>query len=343
MISASLQQTFLGTVGRAAVALLVLVAVGCKSGSSWTAKPSWWSPGNDDPAKLASAPPAPTDVAKPSSTAKPYPTTSTPEGYVLENAQRDPTAPALAASPVETSPAAPAQAVTYGTKPAAPPAYDSAPPAAGPSPAQPSALSSITPQVGPYGTPPVAPPAGDQPLPTPTASYAASPPMEPAMAAVPAAAAVDSRFGAARVADARGSDSWSQPPAAVPGATDSRYSASGGSRFASPVPGSEPPTAMPFPPPPASTPTTLPAPVAMPAPPAAGQLPAAAATPASFPTAAPVAPPAAAPAVPTRRPDPGYRPGGTSTYRHSRTILAGGEDAAPGSVTPVAFEAPASP
>jgi hypothetical protein len=63
------------------VVLLAVAAVGCKSGSSWTAKPSWWTFGGsgEDPAKLAAAPPATTDATKPSATAKPYPTTTTPQ------------------------------------------------------------------------------------------------------------------------------------------------------------------------------------------------------------------------------------------------------------------------
>jgi hypothetical protein len=48
MSSAWVQQSLRGPVGRAAVAALILVASGCKSGSSWTAKPSWWSLGSDD-------------------------------------------------------------------------------------------------------------------------------------------------------------------------------------------------------------------------------------------------------------------------------------------------------
>jgi hypothetical protein len=39
---------------------------------------------------------------------------------------------------------------------------------------------------------------------------------------------------------------------------------------------------------------------------------------------------------PTRRPDPGYRPGGTSSYRPAKTLLAG-EEADEG-VQPASFE-----
>jgi hypothetical protein len=52
-------------------------------------------------------------------------------------------------------------------------------------------------------------------------------------------------------------------------------------------------------------------------------------------------PPSAEPAAatettpPARRPNPGYRPGGTSSYRSSRDML-GGE----GSIQPVSFDSP---
>lgn len=85
MISASRQRFPSARFVAAAAAVAVACASpGCKSGSSWAAKPSWWTFGNDDPAKLADAPPAATDVAMPSATSKPYPTTTTPEGYVME-------------------------------------------------------------------------------------------------------------------------------------------------------------------------------------------------------------------------------------------------------------------
>lgn len=78
-----------------------------------------------------------------------------------------------------------------------------------------------------------------------------------------------------------------------------------------------------------------PAPVAEPLPPS---MPAAAQQPVAPPM--PVAPPLpGAPPLPTppanappRRPDPGYRPGGTSSYRPTRAILV---DTAPADSTPV--------
>ena len=100
------------SLGHGAVMLAVALAAtsGCKSGS-WGAKPSWWTlggTGGTDPAKLAAAPSFSDDVTKPSATAKPYPTTSTPDGYVLANATTD-----AAAGPAATSPAP----ITYGSTP----------------------------------------------------------------------------------------------------------------------------------------------------------------------------------------------------------------------------------
>ncbi|MFN7811068.1 MAG: hypothetical protein ACK5SI_00190, partial [Planctomycetia bacterium] len=64
------------------VALLAtLVTSGCKTGTA-SSKPSWWAFGNADPAKLASAPAA-GGIETPSTTAKPYPVTSTPQPYSL--------------------------------------------------------------------------------------------------------------------------------------------------------------------------------------------------------------------------------------------------------------------
>jgi hypothetical protein len=330
-----------------ALVLAAAVAGGCKSGSSWTAKPSWWTFGDasKDPAALASAPPAPTDVTKPSATAKPYPTTTTPEGYVLENAKRAGESQVAAATASPTEPAA----VTYGSTPVAPPA--AAPVAAqaavapATSPAGAGSLSSITPQVGPYGSAPGSSP-GDQSLPaTSTAGYPAAFAAAPATApAAPPTAAT--AFGApaatspgfdpagTRVADARGSEAWT-PPATLPaGGGDSRYGASNGSRFSggmSAVPAAAPVAE-------ALMPSAPPAELAPPAavPPA---VPVAAPS-AGLPAAAPAAAPAAlAPPTPTRRPEAGYRPAGTSSYRPSRTILAGDSGGTPSAVQPASYEA----
>jgi hypothetical protein len=338
---------------RAAVWFAILTALagtaaGCKSGTSWTAKPSWWTfgGGTPDAAKLADAPPA-GDVSKPSATAKPYPTTSTPEGYVLSDKQRVEQASAAA---VPQSPPPAATAVTYGSTPPPPPTASTPAVPQGPAAGLPAGggLSSITPQVGPYGSPSAGSSAIDS-LPA-TASAAAAPPVapmqQPAASAYPAAAAIpaaavpaEQRFGspAERVADARSAPSWQPPAETAPQASGSRYDTATGSRFSGGGFSAPPPT-------PAADPFAGQAPAAM-LPPAASSLPAAAGATLSPPAVPPppampaTLPPAAAPSVPTRRPDPGYRPGGTSSYRPSRTILAGGTDAVDSAVQPASYQA----
>lgn len=327
MTSASLQRVGFGPSARGLIVLLVAVAaVGCKSGSSWTAKPSWWTFGGsgDDPAKLAAAPPATTDTTKPSAAHTPYPTTTTPEGYVMENAQRAGQTQVASASQPTTAPAAEPPAVTYGSKPPVS-ATPSPPPQMAAASAGGGTLSGIAPQVGPYGAPPGTSPL-EQTLPpstTPASSFGAAPP-----------AAAEAGV---RVADARGAESWSPaPPAAsaAPPATsaagDSRYGASVGSRFSGAAQPMNPPMTQPapasaFPPITPAAPATLPASIDPLAAPAAGPA---------------TAPSSLAPPTPTRRADPGYRPGGTSSYRPSRTILAGDATAEPGAIQPVSFEMP---
>ena len=328
MITASASQRFpYGPTARGvAVVLVALAVVGCKSGSSWTAKPSWWTFGGtgDDPAALASAPTTPTDVTKPSAAAKPYPTTTTPEGYVVENAQRAGQSQVATASPQPQPPAEPA-AVTYGTKPPAPvepPAAAASPQIAASSGAT-GGLSSITPQVGPYGSVPGAVAPADQSLPSSSGGFAAAAPAAmPAAAGAAFGAGLQPEGAATRVADARGAESWGTSAASPPPAAgDSRYGGTG-SRFAGGAVAA-PEAAASFAAPPIEPPPAAPA-----------------AMPAIGPTATPSS---LAPPTPTRRPDPGYRPGGTSSYRPSRTILAGETGSEPGGIQPVSFEAAAVP
>lgn len=342
MFSACVQQSLRGPSVRAIAAVLVLLAAGCKSGGSWNAKPSWWSLGSDDPAKVATAPS--TDVAKPSTTAKPYPTTSTPEGYVIEGSQRDGSTQAVAATTAPTTPATPPAAVTYGSKPVEPPSYASAPPTSTAPPAGASGLSSISPQVGPYAAPPAATPVPDQPLPSAATAFASPTQPDPASAVAMPAPPAEGRFGApaARVADARGGDAWAassaMPPTAV--SPESRYAAGGGSRFASPAAPQDQPASLPF-----TTPLTAPSAVEPPPSTMPAALPAAVPAPvAAPPSAAPAFPPATPPAVPMRRPDAGYRPAGTSSYRPGSKILAGADDQPQAAgVVPASFQEPASP
>ena len=306
-----------GTAGLAACCLMV-ATVGCASGS-WMSKPSWMTFGQKPPeaAGLASQT-AGGDVQKPSATAKPYPTTSTPEGYSLSN-------PATQAS---TAPGAAPAAVTYGSTP--PPATASVAP---PSSTPPAA---VAPQVGPY-TPSVAAVPPETPTSTPTSppasAWSASPPLAavppaspsappaaaggpppvsnapPPWAAPAAASTAPVAAPAQRYADARAaSPTWTPELVETPPA-DGRYGGSGTSRFGG--------TALP-----AAAASVMPAaPVSPPAPPAELQPPAT--TPALQP-----------PAAPLRRPDPGYRPGGTSRYAPARSSLAA---ESPG-VQPASFE-----
>lgn len=317
-----------------AAVLVTIPSSGCKTGTA-TSKPSWWAFGGNDAAKLAAAPAyAKGAVEKPSTTAKPYPVTSTPQPYSLAGA--GPTSgPAAPATDVP-----PPAAVTYGSTPPPrqqPPLAAVAPDLARPAaPAQQTSMASITPQVGPYTSLPGEPTAG-------------------AAGAVGADRNVD-RFRSPpdRYADARPSDSLpAQPPAAA--TAGGRYGNEPGSRFgggspsAGPEQAAQPGTVRPAgvgaaepatafgslpaqPPVTSAEPTASFAPAVSPPGPA-GQLGPGMAT--------PFTPPAATP-VPARRPDPMYRPAGTSSYRPGKEILVGGGADAPGDVRPVGYDAPLS-
>ena len=349
----------------AAILAGVLPAVGCKTGTSF-AKPSWWTLGGTPKPEgdtLASAPPYGGAIAKPSESAKPYPTTTTPGGYVITgSAGPSATVAQQFEAPQSQTP------VVYGSTP--PP--QSMPVAAGAATAatspiavpQQSTPSSIAPQVGPYaalGGDSIPPPG--QPLPplapstsTGMAGMSGAGGMSPmpSEATLPnsaysgfsgsAANPAGVELPPARMADARGSD----PAAAIPAAAlpveaaaaygGSRYSTARESRFSGAEPASFPATGSP---PPASYGSPVEAPSST--------------SPSAFPA---IAPPAAAPpmsppgtsppgllepgAQPVRRPDPVYRPGGTSSYRPSRAILA--EDSAPASVAvrAASYEEPAA-
>ena len=345
----------------------VVPAVGCKTGTSFT-KPSWWTIGGTpkaDADALASAPPYGGDIKKPSESAKQYPTTSTPSGYVITGTASPSDAVA------QQFQAAQQQApVVYGTTP--PPSLPAAAAvAATPSsaiPQQPTPTS-IAPQVGPYAAlagdsipppgqplPPLSPSTTPDTPSTPGAGMAgAGMASMPGMTATPAETALPntgySNFSAPtaspiaaaspapRMADARAADPAAAIPAAAlpveqPAYGGSRYPTSTGSRFGSAEAASFSPAAG-FPPASSAAPTE------------AGFPPPATAAPFGAPaTVSPSAAPAssAAPgllqpsAQPVRRPDPGYRPGGTSSYRTSRTILA--DDSAPAAVRTASYEEP---
>lgn len=344
-------------------------AVGCKTGASFT-KPSWWTFGGTpktDADSLAAAPPYGGDIKKPSESAKAYPTTSTPSGYVITGSAA-PAAPGAQQfqTPQQQAP------VVYGSTPLPQSTSAAAVAATSPTfmPQQPSP-SSIAPQVGPY-----APLAGDsipppgQPLPpfspstTPgmaSSSGMASPsgmtsmsgmsatPAESTLpntaysnfsspTASPVASPASGPMAAPRMADARAAD----PAAAIPAAAlpveqsaygGSRYSANTGSRFGGAEAASFPPSAAA-----PSASYATPAESGFAAPPTASPL---GAPPAVAPPASSATPGLLQPsAQPVRRPDPGYRPGGTSSYRHSRTILADESAPASSTVRTASFEEP---
>jgi hypothetical protein len=354
--------------------LAVACASGCKTGTAGM-KPSWWSFGGSaaaDPAELASAPAFEGDVKKPSDSAKPYPTTTTPNGYVLN----DDAKAALAGEAAQSQPEIPA-AVTYGSTPK-PATVASVPAAAAPTTVEPPvsrAESAVAAQVGPYAgiaTEPAA--AGVSPA-TPAFSPATpglSPVPQTAGTAVPggypSAPGASFTGPAATAAAPQTATAWSPSPA-VPSAAaasaavaaEGRYGSTSGSRFASLPAAAGGVTSAP---PSAGLPATgpagssgglpgggldpLPASATTSAVPAAGlAVPAASALPASagpaFAPAGAQLPASATPPAPARRPDPGYRPGGTSSYRPSRAILADDAAAHESGVRPAAFETPAFP
>lgn len=311
------------SVHRCLIAPMMLVAAlacGCKS-SSWMARPTWLGGSPPPASSLSSAPAFDKGIAKPSETAKPYPTTSTPESYALDKSTRT-EAPSASAS---TAPA-----VTYGATPP-------------PAPTATAAAPAIAPQVGPYAplqqTPAAAPPS--DPAAAVTSGFAAAPAFGGGNAAPPASPAPPA---GARFADASGGTSgWSptpppvqatapasppgmsaMPPPSQPMPADARYGAVTSSRFSTGFQPQQPPAATEPQPqwsaPPSAPPAVSPSSVSPP--------------PASTPEAA--LPGSIAP--PTRRPDPGYRPGGTSSYRPAKTLLAGEEE--DGGVQPVSFESP---
>lgn len=335
----------------ASAACLVVVASGCKSGASFSKPSSWWAfGGSNDPAQLAAAPPFEDggtkggNVAKPSSMASPYPTTTTPQGYVMNGATVSPASAATTAQASagqlpnypSTDDAAP---ITYGQPAPTPQNYPDTADMAGAAAAG-AASGGIAAQTGPYAT-----------LPAPTPQM--QPPMAPATpdTVVAPARIADSRTGSAfgdSVAPATpvttqaapsASALTSQPTAAA--APESRYqdvspSRFGGSSFGAGAASAALPTAPSTEPSAfsANTAAAVPAPVSpapvSPSPVSADPLPA---TPAS--SSIPAAPP-------RRRPNPGYRPGGTSSYRPSSSILVGEPSADP-AVRAASFNAPADP
>lgn len=361
------------------MAAAVIAVTGCQT-ASWKPPSSWSMFGSSSKATggLTDAPEYGQGPTKPSATASPYPTTSTPEAYVVSDGGTPTRGPGLAAA-AAASPSpptvAPGGSVVYGSTPPAAPAalsqerFASLPSGSASSPP----AGAYGAQVGPYAPAAQADPAAASPGQA-TASYADAPPssagsdrfgvaVDPLPGGRGGADATPSRFepepsrdpASRLVADrtpavsdpanatpaASAAGGWQSPPAAAaapaefptPG-QDSRYSA-GGSRFSGFGGGGPPPDRVDAMVPQQSLPafatgSATPPPSASPGP----------APPATFPAitapAMPSAgPPAATPSFgspPSRRPDPGYRPGGTSSFQPRSGGAAG--------VQTVRFDAP---
>ncbi len=360
-------------------AVLVVLATGCKSGSSMGN--SWWSfgMGGPDAASLAEAPPFEGDLTKPSANATPYPTTSTPESYAITGG-KTPAAgqqPAAAGALAQTS----QPPVTYGTTP--PPAAPPTQPAMTPRGAGANAIAAnspeagVGPQVGPYQTIPST---------VSSAPAATTPPLN-GMADRTASEQVlppSSRFGSPTAQQGLADSSQIPPPARsrFSSVADQRVAEapaagnySGGSRFSSPRAVAAP--VAPMLPERGETAAAAAAvsqsrygeagssafagsglsasssasrePVSDPSQPAG--FPAASPFPgesSDTPIASPESPQLPAPPPSSRRRDPGYRPFGTSSYRAAEPIYAERGTGAtpletqpitPGGVKPASFDA----
>jgi hypothetical protein len=313
------------------VATAFLAVAGCRTGS-WTPPSTWSMFGSSSKATggLTDAPEYAQGPAKPSATATPYPTTSTPEAYVITDGGPASRTAAAAPGTAATATAASVGSVVYGSTPPGPTAsqsssavadarYATLPPASGGGPASPGGFAA---QVGPYPATTNASPTTPGSLP---GSFAAGD--DPADRLVGDRRPSGGDLSAA-AAPGAAAGSWQSPPVGADApasfadpAQDSRYAA-GGSRFsgfggdAAPPPADRPQAGFPqqsFPPgvsqPPAAAPST----------PAALGSPGTMSPPMAAPPMTP--PPATSPASPSfgsppsRRPDPGYRPGGTSSYQ----------------------------
>jgi len=356
------------TVALVGLALCVF-ASGCRSGVTSLSAPKWWSFGDAKSANaknFSSAPAfggsvatasADSTIKKPSEVATAYPTTSTPNGYAMAGS-----APAASAAAAAVIPAATAEpsAVTYGVTP---PARSQSMPAVTSQVAS-TTIDPSVPQMGRYESMPAPPaPAPAAPPPPAASGFAAGypapaaplapPPADPAATATAGMAPAPSAFPATagyepvreRLAENRSIDGLGpaaavaaanpgltpveQPPLAEPAAS-SGYRNISGSRFAGGTPALPAvAAAAPFVPPPA------------PVTPAAATPPAATPPAVWTPPGAASGGPAATPAVaPPRRPDPVYRPAGTSSYKPSEQILVDDPPASPSAVRTAGYEMP---
>jgi hypothetical protein len=360
------------------MAAAVIAVTGCRT-ASWKPPSSWSMFGSSSKATggLTDAPEYAQGPAKPSATASPYPTTSTPEAYEVGDGGTAARGAGLAAASPSPSPStvAPGGSVVYGSTPPAAPAalsqerFASLPSGSVASPP----TGAYGAQVGPYAPATQADPAAASsgyaaaaygggppssvgedrfgavvdPLPGGRGGADATPNrFDPGPAGDPASQLVSDRTPAGSdvpvaTPAAPAAGGWQSPPTAAAAPTefpdpgqDSRYSA-GGSRFSGFGGGAPPPDRVDAMVPQQSLPafatgSAMPPPAASPGP----------APPATFPAiTAPAMPPAGPPAAtppfgspPSRRPDPGYRPGGTSSFQPRSGGAAG--------VQTVGFDAP---
>ncbi|RLS32372.1 MAG: hypothetical protein DWH79_08280 [Planctomycetota bacterium] len=349
------------------VAVLLLHASGCRGGARSLSVPAWPSFRGSKTADASAIKSAPSlasadgPIKKPAASASPYPTTSTPAGYVVN----DPTHSSAAGTDTIQAAAADPQMVTYGVTP---PLRSAAPPETQQIVTTQLPSAAPVPQVGPYATLPPPPPAAEQPtapgLPATTpsevampehASLAAAPVSGPPGGGYPVAPpAQPSAFPATagyeptpRVADARAAAVLapataaavqSPPLAAVPesaaGGVSARY-ASQASRFGDDAAPVGPGAASSFPAetgfvPGAAAAATLPGDFGPP-----GGLPSA---PAGVPASLPTSNPSGLTAPPLRRPKTDFRPGGTTSYRPAEQIFVDDPPQVPSSVRTASYE-----
>ncbi len=342
-----------GTVELSCLIVLLACGSGCKSGASMGT--SWGSlgMGGPDPATLAEAPEFDGDTTKPSATAQPYPTTSTPDSYALQPSdQALPGDQALPAMVAATPPATQAP-VTYGSTPST----------AQPTTPDSSAVASTSPQpqVGPYQSVPAAVSSAPDALasapqgPDTTNRFSnssaptgtAPPPMASTAASGRFSSLGDQRVAGLQPSASMGGSRFSSPPA-VNAPVSPAFSQtapnvpSTGSRFSamSDFPAEAPPASFPEVRPNAQQSVSVTTPSEE--------------SPSTVPQVhqSLEAPMDSPPVPPTsRRPDPGYRPGGTSSYQPASPIIVqspdskhdldgvGGQPNSVQDITPASFEA----
>ena len=322
--------------------------------------------GGPDPATLAEAPAFEGDTTKPSANAQPYPTTSTPDSYVLQATDQslpDGAGDQSARGMVAATTPPPQSPVTYG----------STPPTDQPTTPSPSTVAAVSPQaqVGPYQTVPTA--NADAPDTLASASGASALGASALGASAPAAFGTTSRFST------NSSLSATPPPPVASGRfsglEDQRVaglqpsSTMAGSRFSSP-PAVASPVAPAFSKAEPSTTSATSRFSQMPSSPGSPEASfrktqldtqqSASATTSSqessltAPQSHPLLEdPMQVPPVPptSRRPDPGYRPGGTSSYQPASPIIVhstdreqqletvGGQSDSGQDIAPASFEA----